>query len=268
MIWQPWTSKPTLGSQINWANPITAGSVLGLPFLERNGASSFDLVGGLQFTAESGASFGSNQDGVAAGIPASSSAYWTSPSCSDAGLLGDSTFLWRGCITAYDGLQGLLDKNASNGGSDSPINAYVTNSSPNVLSLVRANNSGYNGWSINSQPVITASDIHTFILSCPQNIGAAPTFYIDGVQYATSSYTGGSTGSVSGSGSPWRIGRRPDGATQLNGYVSLVWAWSRQLSPTEAVSLSGNVWQLFTPQWSFWAGSEAPAFYAALLPAM
>lgn len=76
-------------------------------------------------------------------------------------------------------------------------------------------------------------------------LGTIPIAYVDKVK--TSFNANSTAGSCTDSAQPVWIGRRYDGATQLDGPMYFVALWNRELSENEVGSLTDNPWQLFRP---------------------
>ena len=252
-----WQSKPPLGSAINWSNPLASGLVLCVPFNENSG-TAHDLAGGLVLspTPAAAPSWTASPDGASAKIAAASSNYFTSGSCPDTGLLGALSFLWRGSIASVGAYRDIGSKGTGANTTNSPLCVYFDQASPYSIYLSRAKATQYQAWYTSLQPVITTGP-HTIAGVFPPTLDLTPTLWYDGVaRLASGTFFGTVTGSPTGGGYPWRIGRRQDGGAQLDGAVSLFAVWRRQLAAAEVLSLTANPWQLFAP----------PAFCSFLRP--
>lgn len=75
---------------------------------------------------------------------------------------------------------------------------------------------------------------------------SSPVFYVDGVPLAAATVSA-SAGTVVDGGN-LRIGQRFDGAVQLDGRVSFLYGFNRQLPDADVAALSANPWQLFAPR--------------------
>ena len=75
---------------------------------------------------------------------------------------------------------------------------------------------------------------------------SSPVFYADGVPLAAA--TVGASAGTAVDGGNLRIGRRFDGAVQLDGRVSFLYGFNRQLPDADVAALSANPWQLFAPR--------------------
>lgn len=96
-------------------------------------------------------------------------------------------------------------------------------------------------------------------------LATIPNAYVDKVKTAFNANS--TAGSCTDSAQPVWIGRRYDGATQLDGRIYYVALWNRELSEVEIGSLTDNPWQLFRPiQRPFFFGMGAGGGAVALVP--
>jgi hypothetical protein len=154
-------------------------------------------------------------------------------------VLGDITILWDGVFTTTSVLNCLCSMSDSNGTVNTPFDVWVGS---NLYSFGRANANGWVQW-IAFDTVNVGNNRFCFV----HKIGDVPKvttknitrsmFWNSGTEPPSFSPTATST--------PLRIGRRSDGATQLNGAVNLVAIWSRSLDSYEVNSISENPWQIF-----------------------
>lgn len=72
---------------------------------------------------------------------------------------------------------------------------------------------------------------------------SSPVFYQNGLKLSTST-VGASAGTVVDGGA-FRIGQRFDGVVQLDGRISFLYGFSRQLTDSEIAVLSATPWQIF-----------------------
>ena len=76
-------------------------------------------------------------------------------------------------------------------------------------------------------------------------IQSNPSIYVNGVSQAINGGGGGGSGSTADNGASVWIGRRSNGATQLDGKLYWVGLWNRALDVSEVSGLWTNPWQLF-----------------------
>lgn len=199
-------------------------------FNEGSGTSTVDEIEALAGTLQVGASF------AGIGIDITGAGYVSAARASDSPFLGAITLVWIGNADTLGGgtLRHLMGKHASNGATQNPFDFYLDAGKP---TLVRAHNTDYKVWQ--SSSTVTAG-VRTMV-SCVTGaaVDDTVTFYIDDAAVGgTGSGTAG--GSPTGSGADLRIGRRADGATQMDGQVEAVLLFGEALTADDIADLWDN----------------------------
>lgn len=183
----------------------------------------------------------------------------------DAPFLGALTIMWCGMVRTGSAFRAFIGKCASNGGVNNPFDFRTDNSATPKLDLVRANATG----AMDNQsdgPAITLNLVQTYCVTAPTDISLANSFYIDGKFQASLAPHGSQSGAPTGSGNNIDIGRRPDGAVQMDGYCEWCAVWSRQLTATEILRMHVDPFHIFaTPRRRIISGAAAAAGYSDLL---
>lgn len=116
----------------------------------------------------------------------------------------------------------------------------------NNINLVRANAGSYAPRGGSAGAISPSSLPQTLAVTGGLVESRETLAYVNG-KVATTLSTGpdGATGQATDSGANVWIGRRYDGATQLDGKIYYVAVWNRQLSAAEVAALHANPWQIF-----------------------
>ena len=136
--------------------------------------------------------------------------------------------------------------------TDAPYEISVSSvgvgSSNGRITFLRAN-TNYHIWSHSTDIVSAAANTRQTLIfrtNGQARLEDAPTVIVNGVKTTLDTeFNTGATGAVTDNGAAVWIGRRYDGATQLDGRIYYVALFNRAISDAEALSLTQNPWQLF-----------------------
>lgn len=151
------------------------------------------------------------------------------------------TLSWWGIVDDLGIYNHFAGKHTGNGGNSNPFDFRANNSG--LVDLVRANAVGF---SIHTASIsLTVGVLHHVLCSVANDlIETAPLWLIDGVIASDSAFQS-AIGAVTGDGSPIRIGRRADGAVQLDGVTAEFRAYGYGMSLAQAWTLYENPFDLY-----------------------
>lgn len=176
----------------------------------------------------------------------------SAPVADDAPYLGKITIAALARVDTGAAFHHFAGKHTGGGGTQNPFDFRTDNAGTPALFLVRANG-GFRG---HSGPAVTLGVWKHYCVTTGTLLEDLPTYYVDGVPTAGVHALGSGTGAPTGSGADIRIGRRADGATQLDGAIGLLAIWRRALSGGEVAEWYRNPWQVF-PVRRLWINSAA-----------
>lgn len=177
---------------------------------------------------------------IGARIAAATSDYLELPHNPAYNLIETKSLLWSGRLDTPTGYQCFVSKAGSNGGTaNDPFDFFQLNGTPY---LYQADAGAY--WGMNSAQTLSA-DV-SYQVGVTYDGANSPSncyFYVNGVE----DFAGGqgSARPATGNTDPLRIGRRADGAVQLDGMTEFVVGWDRVLPLTDFISMYANPWQCF-----------------------
>jgi Concanavalin A-like lectin/glucanases superfamily len=214
---------------------VTDGLIHRYAFSEGTGQNIAD-TGPDSRTLYRGSSFGGGEanepDWVTAGLDfvSGNSDICVTNSFADTGWLGALTVMIVCNIESAAALPHLISKHGTSMTANIPITLW-TNASPS-LRVIRGNASGTmqsNG------PVAPVGSYCVISITYPDGmIGSTPTFYVNTTATAGSTPAGSGTNApATGTSEPIRVGRRADGTTQMDGVISYILVYSRELSAVE-----------------------------------
>ncbi len=216
------------------ASLVASGLLIEYRFDDGSGTTLTDYVGGFNGTLGTGAA--DRPDWVAAGldfIPANADVV-INTTFPDTNVLGAITICVVANIDTGAAFRAFIGKCLTNGGSNNPFDFRTSNAATPLLILIRANGSGgvvreYAG------QATTLGAYRMYSVVCSDGlVQTAPTFYIGSSAQVGSLVGGGNqNGAVTGSSASLRIGRRPDGAVQMDGIIAYILIYSRALSAGE-----------------------------------
>ena len=129
-----------------------------------------------------------------------------------------------------------------------PFEFCAITSTASQMSLVRAG-ANVTVWKSTTTTMLSAGAYSVAGVAVPGNLcQSIPTFYCDGVvSDATLDFnTASPSDVVTDAGGNYRIGRRFDGATQLDGTVYFAWLFNRYLHDGEMLALMADPFQIFS----------------------
>lgn len=115
------------------------------------------------------------------------------------------------------------------------------------ITFLRAN-TNYHVWSHSTDIVSAAANTRQTLIfrtNGQARLEDAPTVIVNGVKTTLDTEFNGATGAATDNGASVWIGRRSDGATQLDGRIYYVALFNRAISDFEAFMLTAKPWQLY-----------------------
>lgn len=214
--------KPSGPVQVDWGHQLAKGLKFDAIFNEGGGLIVRDF-------ANVGLGVGQSSPGWhPRGTDIAGSSYWEYSNVTDEGLLSQITLIWRGNIRSGGAFRQFMGKHAGNGANNCPFDYRTDNSGTPLLTLVR---SDAGGTATKTGPAVTLNQYKTYAVSDPRgNTAIDVKFAIDGFVAST---VGADSLPVTGSGAPIRVGRRADGAVQMDGICEYARVYTRALSSDE-----------------------------------
>jgi len=210
--------KPGQRVEIDHGHPLANGLVFDAIFNEGGGQYVRDLVTGTYGIGNSSHGWHPN------GTNISGTSYWEFSNIPDTGLLWAITLIWRGNIRTGGDYRHFMGKHGGNGAINNVFDYRTDNSATPLLTLVRSDG----GTNSVTGPAVTLGQFKTYAVSDPR--GNAPTpivWAIDGIEKGTSA---SENIARIASNSPLRIGRRADGAVQMDGICEYAKVYRRALT--------------------------------------
>jgi hypothetical protein len=243
----PFQGKDHESLDLDRSHPLARDLVAYVVFAGAYGLG-YDLVQRAVFTTLGGSpTRNTTRDGSA--IDLSGTAHISAADRPAWNVTGDVTVAWRGIIRSTAAAGNLVCKMpfVGNGATNTAFSLEYTNPTANRLSFARSN-TNYRVWQSGSD-LVRAGSLQTFGVSQPSEISTAPTFYADGVPdsvAAANQYGGAGSGAATSVDYDLIIGRRPDGAEQLNGLAMVVAVAARQWTRGEHAAFArdpyGLIW--------------------------
>jgi hypothetical protein len=237
LIYTPWTSQPQIAAGVNWGNPISHG--LGGLFDTRN---AVELV--YSNAAKNKTSLiSATQAGLAADFSATANQQYSHrPGYAATGAVTIFAVVVIRSLSSYTAIISKEQTTTRN----MPYELRLGNtSSDGAFTYGRANNADYKRSSASTSIASASVNLQTIAArSISGNPADIPDAFVGYIKTALSVKAGGAT-TVTDTGADVWIGRRFDGATQLNGKILYVAVWGRALGDSEIFSLTANPWQLF-----------------------
>lgn len=220
---------------INWGHPLARDLRLFVVFI---GNVAVDLVTGRVGVPSGSATIEALHSRTAAKLDSAGSEFYAWDDDDRHDILDDITLAWRGRVASGLGYRHFAGKHASNGTSANPFDFRTDNAASPKPSLVRANAGTFLQW--DSGTALTVGSTQT--VEVTQHIGEVAKFYVDGIAAST---TGASPGvSATNSSTGLRIGRRADGAVQMDGYTEYVVGWATARTAEELAAFRANPYAL------------------------
>lgn len=229
---------PTWPVEIDWNQSLADDLRF---YIVSDGATMVDLVAGAVAAFSGSPTPLPITDGMAADLDGSD--YFEFAHDDDYNLTGELTLIWRGIVDTGSAYRQFCGKHAAAGDTSNPFDFRTDNAASGLLSIVRANHQRQIWWG----PAVTLGALKTYGVSQGAAIEVAPTFYADAVPTTGTLLTGVGTGAAAANTSPLRIGRRADGAVQMDGKIVLVAGWARVLHADEHRAFHNDPYGLLVP---------------------
>ena len=209
---------------------VRSGLVSEYRFNEGSGLTLTDYASGYNGALGTG---GSDQpDWVTAGLNfvAANADVVVNTTMPDSALLGALTYCVVANIASGSAFRAFLSKSVGSGSAANPGEFRTDNSATPKLFSARANAAAntYSG----PNAVVGAYRMYSMTLA-DGNVNTAPIFYVGTTPTTGTLSTGTATGAATGTSQNLRIGRRADGAVQMNGTIASVLVYNRALSAAE-----------------------------------
>lgn len=166
-------------------------------------------------------------------------------------ILTEITLAWRGRINSGSAFRHFVGKHTGGGGTNCPYDFRTDNAASPKISLVRSSGATFSQF--DSIGTIPLNAVATVEATKGADLGVTPTFYINGAD--AGSTTSGVSGTATGSAATLRIGRRADGAVQMDGFTEYVVGWGQILSADALREFRQAPYALLRPR-------ETPVFYS------
>ena len=195
---------------------------------------------------------------IQANLTSAGSDYYEFPHNPAWNLIGDISLLWSGVIATGSAFRHFAGKHAAGGGADNPFDFRTDSGAAPRAALVRANAGGatINSSAFNAMALGVYN--HAGVTCNAANNGSHNYYNNGGPAEVTSAVSGNAATSNT---QTLRVGRRADGAVQMNGTTEAVIGWARIVGGGEFTSLWRNIWQLTEPTelWSIFFDDGAAA---------
>lgn len=164
--------------------------------------------------------------GTVAKLAAGSSDFYEFAHRPGSEILTEITLAWRGRINSGGAFRHFAGKHVGGGGTNCPFDFRTDSSASPVPVLVRSSGSGFVENVATSG--ITVGVPTTVEVTKGADLSNTPSFFIGGA--AVGSSTSGVTGTATGTAAALRVGRRADGAVQMDGFTEYVAGFASILS--------------------------------------
>lgn len=234
--------KPVGPVEIDWTHPLSKSLVFCCVLTP---TGTFDLVSGKQLSYSGTHTPGSRGGEMMWVFDGASDNFQLDQPPNMADMGGSMTVLWRGALdTVTSKVHVFAGCHATTNGSSNNYFDFRTDSSGNAV-CVRADSAGY---AINDGPQLTANALLTVTYKVTGGTSTAGTFCVNGKSTAASISTDTSSNGTPSTTEPIWIGQRRDsGSICLQGGMSMVAGWSRELTDTENESVTLNPFQFLKP---------------------
>lgn len=203
------------------------------------GGMAVDLVTGAKATVSGTLAERTMVDGRMADFDGSD--YFNFPDNDTWDITGDITLFWRGIVDS-DGTFFLVGKNTNDVGANSPF--YFSTLAASGLDFIRTDAAGnFSFW--RAATGTTANAPVSYGVTCPAVSNVSCTMYRNGAPSSATLQFSAGTATPTGNSQPLRLGR--DIATtpkQLDGGISVVIGWARQLNAAQHMSIHRDPYQL------------------------
>ena len=239
-----WGNQPPSPAVVNWSNPIN-----------KNVAAIFDTRAGVEICLGTKASNLSSVLTTSSGglcSDFSSTANQQYPHRPQYAVTGPITVFILAEIRAFNNSTPLIIKGAGTTYTPYEVRSGWMSVGGAQLGILRGTTVGY-GTGVVSTNIISNKGIGSVralaVRRYHGNARGSTDLFVDGV-YTLGAYEdwSGADAPVVDNGADVWIGRRSDGATQLDGRIYYIAVFARALQNSEIISLSNNPWQLFSPR--------------------
>jgi len=252
-FWLP-DEKPPYGWEIDWQHPLAQGLAFSIEFLEGAG-EPIDIVHHTGGTPNGSPTWIHHPMGLCVDIDGSD--YFSFPHHPNYNLTGHITLIWSGIIDTGSACHHFMGKHTSNGSSNNPFDFRTNSDASPKLVLVRAPASSLD-YAIWEGPSIPPGNHHVVAVSQQEVINSSLTFYVNG-EPSSGSCIQGTASVATGNTESLRIGRRADGAVQMDGKVFFARGYNRILTADEHRWVVAEPYAMFRPK-------KAPALYSVATP--
>lgn len=254
-------SLPPWRMAVDRSHPLRAGLRF---FIVCQGNVAIDLVSGVRGQVSGTLAERTFYDGRAADFDGSD--YFNFPDRDLWDITGDITLFWRG-ITDSDGTFFLLGKNTNDVGANSPF--YFSTLAATGLDFIRTDAAGnFSFWRAGTGT--TSGAPVSYGVTCPAISNVSCTAYRNGSPTAATLMFSAGTATPTGNSQPLRIGRDiASTPKQLDGAVSIVVGWARQLDGGEHMRMHRDPYSMIVDRrssgpWFVPAGAPPSTTYTQL----
>lgn len=223
---------PPKGATLDRMHPLAQQ----MQFLFLPGHGLVDLVGNYPGTRSGSPAIAATAYGPGSSVRSSTTDYYSfdTPDAPYLDALSIAVYFRTLSASAF---RCLVSKVSGNGGANSPFDVYLSNSaSPQTISFTRGDVAGVNGWNLSS--AIATNVDYVWVVSNPSLQSTTSRHCLNGVITSAGRSTSlAGAGAATGAGKPIRVGRRDDGATQMDAQLACVAIWSRALADAEMQQL-------------------------------
>lgn len=221
----------SLGVGIAAPTFVQSGLVAYYRFDDSAGTVLKDYASGYDGTLGTG---GSDQpDWVTAGldfVPGNADVV-TNSTMPDSVLLGALTVCVVANIDTGSTFRHFVGKHAGNAATAAPLDFRTDNAASPKINVGRANTAN-RVWQSNGAVTLGSWQMYSVTYS-DGNVNTTPALYINTTAQTVTAVGGAGSGAATGSSADLRIGRRADGAVQMDGKIATILIYNRALSSTE-----------------------------------
>jgi hypothetical protein len=224
---------------------VTSSLLVEYRFDDSSGTTLTDYAGGFNGTLGTGAA--DRPDWVSAGldfVPANADVVINS-TMPDTNVLGAVTICVVANIDTGAAFREFCSKCLTSGALNNPFEFRTSNAATPILILIRSHATDTKIW---NGPAVTLGGYQMYSAVSPTDIGAATTFYIGNAATGGVNGGGSGTGPATGAGANLRLGRRADGAVQMDGVMAYMLIYSRALSVGEIATNYAALQSYLTPR--------------------
>lgn len=225
------------------------------PLLGTTGDVVFDAVRQRPFSFNDAPAWVIEGNGWA--IDLDGSDYLNSAEPVDRPFLGEITLVWCGTIDTGSAFRHFMGKHTGNGATNNPFDFRTHSDATPSLRLIRSAGASSVQW---EGPATTLGESHLYG-AVVDVASATAEFYVDDTRTTNTQ----SAITPTGSGAAIRIGRRADGAVQMDGKLEAAYIWSRRLNHNEMTMIAHDFLAPFHER-HFLIAAEAAAAAGNAMP--